>query len=199
MMPCVCCHDDTVERRQVNRLQNIRDDDGEQASPSEYANCFLYCKSCGRGHSVDCVIQFIDRIDSGISPAIRHDSQWFRCVNGINFRPSKSKYYIERGICCSFKPSFSGAYTISKPSMVDYLKGDEQEDISNVFVVASQTGIAIDDTIHSSSSEDEDHVTTLTELNHPGRRSSPSHPAIQSQTVVEDTPGCTSRHSSIPI
>jgi len=108
MMPCVCCHDDTVERRQVNRLQNIRDDDGEQASPSEYANCFLYCKSCGRGHSVDCVIQFIDRIDSGISPAIRNDSQWFRCVNGINFRPSKSKYYIERGICCSFKPSFSG-------------------------------------------------------------------------------------------
>ena len=54
--------------------------------------------------------------------------------------------------------------------MVDYVKRDEQEDISNVFVVASQTGIAIDDTIHSSSSEDEDHVTTLTELNHPGRR-----------------------------
>eukprot|EP00957_Ditylum_brightwellii_P072971 5545137-Ditylum_brightwellii.AAC.2 len=153
MMPCVCCHDDTVERQQLNRSDNIRDDDGEQASPSEYANCFLYCKSCGRGHSVDCVIQFIDRIESGISPNIRNDCQWFRCVKCINFRPSKSKYYIERGICCSFKPSFSGVYTISKPSMV-----------------ASQTGIAINDTIHSSSSEDEDHVTTLTELNHPGRR-----------------------------
>ena len=170
MMPCVCCHDDTIERQQLNGSGNIRDDDGEQASPSEYANCFMYCNICGRGHSVDCVIQFIDRIESGISLSIRNDCQWFRSVDSINFRPSKSKYYIERGICCSFKPSFSGEYTISKPSLLHYKNDDDEDETSDGLVVASETGIAVDDTIHSSSSEDEEVVTTITKLHHVGRR-----------------------------
>ena len=170
MMPCVCCHDDTVERQQRNRSGNIRDDDGEQASPSEYENCVLYCNNCGRGHFVPCVIQFIDRIESGISPNIRNHCQWFRSVDSINFRPSKLKYYIERGICCSFKPSFSGTYTVTKPSLLHYVNADVGGGISHEIGVASETGIAVDDTIHSSSSEDEDNVETLTLCHNPGRR-----------------------------
>ena len=58
-------------------------------------------------------------------------------------------YPITRGICCSFKPAYVGEYSVSK-----VLHSDE----NNCFgeTLSNETGNAIDDTLNSSSREDEE-------------------------------------------
>ena len=133
-MKCVCCHNNTIERK-----QSIREDCVHKSSAqTDFA--FLVCKRCNQGHGIPCVLQFKDRIEKDMPKCITEHCQWYLDVRDMHFRGRKMIYYINRGICCSFKPSFVGDYSVTKV------------DLPN----ANQHAITVNDTLNSSSSEDND-------------------------------------------
>jgi len=140
-MKCVCCHDDTIERKQANCLHAIGD---LSAMSPDFMHSFLVCKCCNRGQRVSCVLEFKDRIENDMPKQITESCQWYHDVSAIRFRGCITTYHISFGICCSFKSAYVGEYSVTKVH-----HPDEKKFITN------DTANAIDDTLNSSSSSDE--------------------------------------------